>query len=842
MDSSTFHLNDVHTFTPNPLFPSANPHMMSDTPRHICKPELLTWTHLPNMGITAETGSNYNADDDELPQYDDVDQGQRVEHRKLRPPQVEGSVDMVDLETDGNVSSPANPLKIRIIRPASAFNLDASTSNSTLDDGGQAPMSSPSNADVGAVAPANGFKIKIPPFSKRVSGILPKSQTLNHSNQSYSESDGDLPSLIAHPRFSAFPESVSSNPYINQHRPQLARKINVFHDSHGVTMEQFETFTHAHVSPVVFGKRKFVDLQQRPDILAMNLEMLRNAEGQSNIPDFTEISQRHHASGDAAIPTISRAAQRKQLFKDIFGVERVQVPIYSPFTASRIGKSSSGSDESRLYYSIGSDLPTTSDEMTSDSDVPTRGNLSRSIHRFKPYARGLKRRLSPPSSSTTLYVDSTEPVEERTYSADEDGLYESQRQHSTGEALLDGHVASEEASNDDINVTIELRPPTPTNELALPTSPTVQQPIVIPLSPSKDVVELVSPMVMELRNLAPNSPPPTQPMPTGLTFTLNPDSALAMPNVPPKESTSSFSLFSLSNHVQDILNPPEDLSWGAGVASTSSSQYDGLPDIPLADQLPTHSPENSFIDLPDESGAAPASVPTAVLDISDIEEEEGLVHGHHSTVFDPAYRTIRSQNRWAQDKSAWVANNVVIGEIWEQYVNNGRIHIFVQESNVKEEEEEEEEEEFDELESDSDTGDYRDSDFSASPSKRAKGFRVIRKRENISFSQRDEPTATAPRFLARQIETWSVALRSLVKGKKRFLERDLLEMKEALQGIYDNHRHIAPTSSVAGTVFAIMALPAKEIPGEDAIGLRPLARKAARAWGIRTFKPRSEHP
>lgn len=57
-------------------------------------------------------------------------------------------------------------------------------------------------------------------------------------------------------------------------------------------------------------------------------------------------------------------------------------------------------------------------------------------------------------------------------------------------------------------------------------------------------------------------------------------------------------------------------------------------------------------------------------------------------------------------------------------------------------------------------------------------------------------------------------------------------MKDALQGIYDNHRHIAPTSSVAGTVYVIMNMRAGEIPGEDKIGLRSLARKAARAWGI----------
>lgn len=325
------------------------------------------------MGITAETGSNYNADDDELAHDNDVDQGHRAKRRKTLHPQVEGSVDMEDSQTGVNVSNTGSPLRVRIIRPASAFHNVASTSNLTLDNGG--PIPNPTHAipaqytsnltldDVGPIptpthaipAPytakadhgrpvglTNGFKIRIPPFARRVSGPIQKSQTWDQSNRSHSES-GREPSGHARPRFSAFPESISaatsssfipSNSYTGHLRPRLSKKVSVSHGGREATMEEIEELTHAHVAPVVFGKRKFVELPKKTDILAMNLQTLKNAGDQSKIAEFSATSQSHHAWGDVAVPTVSRATQRKQLFKDMFGVERVQVPTYPSFLVS----------------------------------------------------------------------------------------------------------------------------------------------------------------------------------------------------------------------------------------------------------------------------------------------------------------------------------------------------------------------------------------------------------------------------------------------------------------------------------------------------------------------------
>lgn len=416
--------------------------------------------------------------------------------------------------------------------------------------------------------------------------------------------------------------------------------------------------------------------------------------------------------------------------------------------------------------------------MTSDSsNSPLSIKLSQPTRRHKPHVISLKRRTPPPPSPVTLlFNDSTDPVEEPTYPIGQDTVSGPQHHHPTESDLLNGHVAS----NDNNNATVELKSPVPTNEHAPPISPTRHRPSVIHPSPGQDVVELISPMVVELRNSVRYSTPPTESISFGTAFTLNPDSALAMPDSPPKPIASAWSSYTASNPVQGILEPLDNLSWGTQDASSSAFQNENLPDISMADQLPTRSPGNSLaIDLsPIEAlGAVPVSPPAGVEDISAMEEEELLTHTRTLTVFDPEYSKSRRPNLWAQDELVWVSEKMVIGEIWEQYVDldNGGVSFYMREQ--EEEGEEEEEEETDVLNSNhSETSNHQDSEYIESPSKRRKirhrrESRVKSEREDIQLSQRDEPAATAPRFLAHQIETWNSALHSLVKGKKRFHDR-----------------------------------------------------------------------
>lgn len=97
-----------------------------------------------------------------------------------------------------------------------------------------------------------------------------------------------------------------------------------------------------------------------------------------------------------------------------------------------------------------------------------------------------------------------------------------------------------------------------------------------------------------------------------------------------------------------------------------------------------------------------------------------------------------------------------------------------------------------------------------------------------------------------QLEDWSIALRSLIKGKKRFQDQvcwdlfpplnflifacgshqDLINLKNILQEIYNNRAKISATSSLAQVVYELSRLGAHDVPNGDELGLRALARQS----------------
>jgi len=72
----------------------------------------------------------------------------------------------------------------------------------------------------------------------------------------------------------------------------------------------------------------------------------------------------------------------------------------------------------------------------------------------------------------------------------------------------------------------------------------------------------------------------------------------------------------------------------------------------------------------------------------------------------------------------------------------------------------------------------------------------------------------------------------LSKTHELFPPQDLLRLKSILDDVYVSRQHILPDSSLAETVYSLSQLDVTDIPNKDNLGLRALARKSVRAWGI----------
>ena len=110
----------------------------------------------------------------------------------------------------------------------------------------------------------------------------------------------------------------------------------------------------------------------------------------------------------------------------------------------------------------------------------------------------------------------------------------------------------------------------------------------------------------------------------------------------------------------------------------------------------------------------------------------------------------------------------------------------------------------------------------------------------------------SPQVPPPQLECWSTTLRSLLKGKKKFqhqvllrslfpcslklskipFHQDLINLKDALQEIYNKRANISGTSSLAQEVYNVTQLEIHDVPNQDELGLRALARKSTQYWGI----------
>ncbi|PPQ69655.1 hypothetical protein CVT25_014090 [Psilocybe cyanescens] len=832
---------DIYLVSPSPSSTRIEQLMISD-PRHI--PELPPWTHVPNMGITAEAGSNdVRADHDELAHDDDVDQGHRIKRRRTQSPRAERSVDMEHSTIDINPRNTVGDSQFSRLTPPTAFdNPDTGAIYLPLEDGPPLNISTPFTAkpeDMHGRSAHSPLETRTP---------LIRNISTFQNQESNPRSLGPRiellePSGRVHSNFFAPPESISAatsssfvphNSYTAHLRPQIARKFNSSNAAvtrpggYEATIDEIEKWTHASVTPLVFGKKKYIKNTKSEDVIAMNLRTLKNVGNQSQIAEITAASLNPHGWRDVAIPVVSRSTHRRILLKDIFGVESI-VPTYGSTAASSIGHSSRkssismGSTDSRLYDAT--PYPATrSEEMASESsNSPPRNESSRPAPDCRPQATG----------SASVSNDRSGTIEKVLYPLRQETISELQNQHPTRSDIPNGHVVS----NDDI-----IGPSSPqrrTSKHALPSSPTLQRPGFVHLSPGEDVVELISPMVTELRNSA----QPVDSFTFGQAFTLDANSALAMPNNLPKPAESAWTSQTEPVGILESLNPLEGFAW-ATEDPTNIAVHDNYPPkaSPTYDYIVTLSPGNFLAaNLPpiETSSTVPASPSTSAEDVSAIEEEL-RPHTPIPTIFDPEYSKSRPRDLWAQDQhgglDAWVNEKTVIRKIRED--------LDVWYPDKESEWVEADEQEFDELDSDQGEVGYDDECIETPSICRKVGSQspnpAKSEPRDLELSQLEEPVVDAPRGLAQQVEKWWSALHSLVKGKKRFQEQDLLDLKDALQGIYDNRRHISPTSSVADTVYTIMQMRVGDIPGEDEIGLRALARKSVRAWGSQNMNVRQE--
>jgi hypothetical protein len=60
----------------------------------------------------------------------------------------------------------------------------------------------------------------------------------------------------------------------------------------------------------------------------------------------------------------------------------------------------------------------------------------------------------------------------------------------------------------------------------------------------------------------------------------------------------------------------------------------------------------------------------------------------------------------------------------------------------------------------------------------------------------------------------------------------LIDLENALQEIYNKRANISATSSLAQEVYKVTQLEVHDVPNQDELRLRALARKSTKYWGI----------
>ncbi|KDR74459.1 hypothetical protein GALMADRAFT_227512 [Galerina marginata CBS 339.88] len=199
------------------------------------------------------------------------------------------------------------------------------------------------------------------------------------------------------------------------------------------------------------------------------------------------------------------------------------------------------------------------------------------------------------------------------------------------------------------------------------------------------------------------------------------------------------------------------------------------------------------------------------------------------TVFDPGYLKSRTQGQDAYHLGAELEAEAIIGEI-NPIEGGGALDGM-----------DTDEDEVDELADDNeDSMVIEPLGGSISDARKAEGIQ-----NSVSVGTGNNDTSTdegvedidqlidSPEAFAAEVEQWRSVLQSLLKGKKKFGDEDMQHLKDTLQSIHAHRTLIGPTSALAETVYAIANLRAEDIPDKDQVGLRALARKSVRAWGIR---------
>ncbi|KAF9563313.1 hypothetical protein CPC08DRAFT_706026 [Agrocybe pediades] len=751
-------------------------------------------------------------------------------------------------------------------------------------------------APVQAQLPSSWFKIKlrIQPLSDprvKSAGQVASTSKLDKSPRDSAESSKTpthaatpLPERPLRPRRAKVGQDSASASASASRRPSPANKEATLKDT------DMEDWMEAAVEPSVFtgGYKYAKDWNLESDVMRFNLRHLLSTEGKPS----TKVEQ-PGPGYTVAVPEVPRSVQCKALIKGLFQTDS-QVPSRDETLDTKSlppsdldGDIRMDDSEANSAYDIPFDSNPHSRNITPPPSLPQEQILEGHTAAVSPipsvFARAscispFARHISehdpnplieqpPPTFSPTLSAKglSTEPpsADDSSNSQSLDGLQSEQRP--------DNFLASPQ------------RPPissvpnpsgSPIAELEAPS-----QPVSVDSQTSEEVIEIISPSVLELHTFASLdtfTPTAIDSQPSASTSTSSHTSfdviphSVQQPSPPAIDAMvvdeSHYFAASLIDH--GVSNPSfDDVQQAEDVTSAETqAEFEVVENDyasvapPEADEcileektpLATH-PGNlnttstecldlapQLNELPDLEGvnlANPAEPSEPVVPRANhshlignwapfIPAETSIPYTPIPTIFETGSKKSRPRDSWALDENiselqTWVDSQYVIAPMLLEF-----------ECPEVDNEDEADAEEIDELQED----DELDLIPPSSPSLRPISTRTLRSghaAEERRMSEESEPQTPTKEGLAAEMELWSAALQSLLKGKKKFQQQDMVDLQKILQSIYANREHIPRDSVLANTVLTVANLPVSDVPFADKIGLRAEARKSVRAWGLK---------
>jgi len=780
----------------------------------------LTWTVLPDLDSPSKIGLT----DDELQEVDELAVNSHDEahgnvkrprsdsqysHRmsstkKLRLSGPRRAFELVE-PLQNLATSSVNELEAALNRsflaPASSSKAHDPVRPSSISNNGPSVVKKP-NAIVQTQLPRSWFKSLVPPPTNKSSSQSASTSNINHSRSSNKSSNA---------------LTITIPPFRKSNRPQRANKANVAGPSlppaYEATIDELETWTKADVEPAVFtGKPRYAQdfLHNLAEADRSNLRHLLSTD---EVP--TAKMNRTHNTGRkhfVAVPEIPRSVRCRQLIESIFGESTSVSYLCRPFffdVLTRLqgtpSREKTPSNDSRASSVIKETMETTFEELETSSN-PEYGDPSSN---FDHDSRPITPLHEQPPTST-----SPSSIIRLVWSPEPRSITESSEAQSHDEPTLEQLLDELPVPKDHLHPSLDREfsdsssfPDTAASQIEDRGSTGIVSENDIASShsaqPPPEIIEIVSPMVYELEYESFSSIPSafmhSIPTPIPEQNTLDPaeidtlqiilagnhdrvvkeHAGLAstltqkLPPSPPFDDIQHLkdpARFRQSPIETMDLDRVEDIIASASKIHTSATSNVTDPSAPNDLPTPNHDSTPRFILLPNMldisksklSPQAPhADSPYLFRDHRSLESLETSVRAPVPTIFD-AVHLKSSVDLWSQDHvvralEALVDSDSVIVQLRDD-VEMHYIEAEIEDVDV--------EDEVDELRDD----DELDSLPPSSPSKPMPPSQPrpsSERRMSIdSFQTVDEPTE-----FADQVEQWSTALKSLLKGKKKFQEQ-----------------------------------------------------------------------